>query len=101
MTESTSALDVANSALQTTTAIANATATIAPIAGQALMLGGRLGGRALLGSARLTSAATRGVANAMSSLVQAGLPVSHRGHDHLNRAGINISVQDFIHNNRM
>ena len=95
-------LDLANTALQTTGAIANAGAAVAPllgdaarglapIAGQALMLGGR----AALGTARLggamTSSATRGVANAMSSLMQVGLPVSHRGHDHLERNGINVT----------
>ena len=105
----TSALDFANTALQTTGAIANAGAAVAPLlgglmqvappvagaviqgTGQALMLGGR----AALGTARLgasvTSSASRGVANAMSSLMQAGMPISHRGHDHLERNGINIT----------
>ena len=101
----TSVLDLANTAMQTTGAIANAGAAVAPLlgglmqaappviqgTGQALMLGGR----AALGTARLgasvTSSASRGVANAMSSLMQAGMPVSHRGHDHLERNGINIA----------
>ena len=101
----TSVLDLANTAMQTTGAIANAGAAVAPLlgglmqaappviqgTGQALMLGGR----AALGTARLgasvTSSATRGVANAMSSLMQAGMPVSHRGHDHLERNGITVA----------
>ena len=104
-TEGPTLLDVATTAMQTTGAIANAGAAIAPLAGdaarglmqavppvfrgtgQALMFGGR----ALVGTARLTSSATRGVVNAMSSLAQAGLPISHRGHDHLERGGISIA----------
>jgi len=114
---STSMLDVAQAALQTTTAVANAGATIAPLAadagrglmqvlpplmqgtGSALMLGGRVA----LGSARLGSRATRNVVSALGSLAQARLPVSHRGHDHLDRQGINIAdgFNHFIHNHRM
>ena len=94
----TSALDLANTALQTTGAIANAGAAVAPLLGGLIQGTGQglvLGGRAALGTARLgasvTSSASRGVANAMSSLMQAGMPVSHRGHDHLERNGINIT----------
>ena len=113
----TSALDLANTALQTTTAVANAGAAIAPMAGDAarglmqvlppimqgtgsaLMMGGRLA----LGSARLGSRATRNVFNALGNLSQARLPVSHRGHDHLERQGINIAdgFNHFVHNHRM
>jgi DNA-binding phage protein len=94
----TSALDFANTALQTTGAIANAGAAVAPLLGGLIQGTGQglmLGGRAALGTARLgasvTSSASRGVANAMSSLMQAGMPISHRGHDHLERNGINIT----------
>jgi hypothetical protein len=73
----------------------------APIVGQGIMAGGRLGNRALMGGFNLTSAASRGVANALSSLAQAKTPLSHRGHDHLERAGINISVQDFVASHRI
>jgi len=85
LTEGPSMLDVANTALQTTTAIANAGAAIAPVAGDAarglvqvlppilqgtgsaLMIGGRLA----LGSARLGSRATRNVLSVLSGLSQA------------------------------
>jgi len=73
----------------------------APIVGQGIMAGGRLGNRALMEGFNLTSAASRGVANALSSLAQAKTPLSHRGHDHLERAGINISVQDFVASHRI
>ena len=47
---------------------------------------------------RLTSAASRNVANAMAALAQAGLPISHRGHNHLERAGVRIadSIGNFV-----
>ena len=98
---SLSYLDLANTALETTGAIANAGAAVAPLlsnlmqaAPPAFMLGGRvLGNTARLG-ASITSSATRGVANAMSNLVQAGMPISHRGHDHLERHGIRVSGAD-------
>ena len=114
---SASIFDVAQSALETTTAIANAGAAIAPVAGDAarglmqvlppimqgtgtaLMLGGRLA----LGGGRMGSRATRNVFSALGSLSQARLPISHRGHDHLDRQGINIAdgFNHFIHNHRM
>jgi hypothetical protein len=109
----TSALDVANTALQATTALANAGAAIAPVAGDAarglaqvlppLMQGTgaalMMGGRLALGSARLGSRATRNVFSALGSMSQARLPLSHRGHDHLERQGINIGdgFNHFIH----
>jgi hypothetical protein len=109
----TSALDVANTALQATTAIANAGAAIAPVAGDAarglaqvlppLMQGTgaalMMGGRLALGSARMGSRATRNVFSALGSLNQSRRPLSHRGHDHLERQGINIGdgFSHFIH----
>jgi hypothetical protein len=62
----------------------------------------RLGYRGIVGGINLTSQATRGVTNAMASLVQAGLPISSRGHDHLGRSGIQIadSFGNFMATNR-
>ena len=99
----TSVLDLANTALQTTGAIANAGAAVAPLLGNlmqaappALMLGGRVALSTARLGASMTSSASRGVANAMSNLVQAGMPVSHRGHDHLERHGIRVNAPSLI-----
>ena len=115
--------DLANTAMQTTGAVANATSNVVrgaaglvpvvrdlvPVASAASSIAGtlavgagrgviqvtpplaRAGTRGVLGTARLTSQATRGVASAMASLVQAGMPISSRGHDHLGRNGIQIA----------
>ena len=63
----------------------------------------RLGTRGVLGGVNLTSQATRNVTGAMASLVQAGLPVSSRGHDHLGRNGIQFgdSFHNWIANSRL
>jgi len=83
---------------------------IAPHAGRAIVGSARLTGHAARGSARLaigsvrfTSQAARGVANAFSSLVQRGMPITHRGDDYLAREGINIvsGIGNFVAANRM
>ena len=71
--------------------LAQGIGVLAPPTGRAIVGSARLGGRAALGSARLGSAAARNLANAFHGLVQAGLPMSHRGDDYLQRAGVSSS----------
>jgi len=95
-TDTSSSLD---SIMQGAEVIANAGAVLAPMLGMAAGGLGRGTGQALMYGARgtarvstaLTSAATRGVSTAMSSLMQAGMPVQDRGRDHRERNGINIA----------
>ena len=132
-------LDVANTALATTGAVAEASLqtalvtgqlaqlganvvgaigppviesalAIAPHAGRAIAGSARLTGQAalgsariMLGSARITSHAARGVANAFNSLVQRGMPITHRGDDYLAREGINVvsGIGNFVATHRM
>jgi hypothetical protein len=91
-TDTSSSLD---SIMQGAEVIANAGAVLAPVlgmaagrTGQALMYGARGTARV---SGAMTSAATRGVSTAMSSLMQAGMPVQDRDRDHRERNGINIA----------
>ena len=87
--------------------VAEAASSVVRVAGRSLvdvtppLL--RLGTRGVLGGVNLTSQATRNVTGAMVSLVQAGLPISSRGHDHLGRNGIQFgdAFHNWIANNRL
>ena len=110
-------LDVAGGVLQGVGSVARGVGTVAqgvaPIVGEAARgiyqvaaVGAPLvsgTGQALQLAPRLTSAAARNVADAMRSLAQAGLPISHRGHDHLERAGVRIadSIGNFVVGHRL
>ena len=102
-------LDVAGGVLQGVGSVARGVGAVAqgvaPIAGEAARgmyqvaaVGAPLVSGSMQLAPRLTSAAARNVANAMAAVAQAGLPISHRGHNHLERAGVRIadSIGNFV-----